>query len=72
MSAQQPINDIPPPADSAVDAVEEEQEEEADPIVDPENDDGYEADDEGHAGWPQDPFVDEDNMSVITDEGDGN
>ena len=35
-------------------------------------DDGYEADDEGPDGWPQDPLGDDDNMSIITDEGDEN
>ena len=55
----QPENQPPPPV-----IVPEE-----DPVVEPENDDGYEADDEGPDGWPQDPFVDEDNMSVLTDEG---
>ena len=63
----QAINAQLPPAD----AVEEAEE----PVVDPDNDDGYEADDEGIDGWPQDPFLDEDNMSLISeassDEGEG-
>ena len=60
----QPLMPQLPPAQ----AVEEEEEE---PVVDPDNDDGYEADDEGDDGWPQDPFEDDDNMSIITDEGEG-
>jgi len=58
----QPLIPLLPPADS----VEEEQQV---PVVDPDNDDGYEADDEGDEGWPQDPFVNDDNMSLVTDEG---
>ena len=58
----QPLIPLLPPAD----AVEEEKQE---PVVDPDNDDGYEADDEGDEGWPQDPFVNDDNMSLVTDEG---
>ena len=60
-SANQPVNPPPPPAD----AVEEE------PVVEPEIDDGYEADDEGEEGWPQDPFDQDDNFSVITVEEEG-
>ena len=37
-------------------------------VVEPEIDDGYEADDEGPEGWPQDPFLDDENMSVVTEE----
>ena len=65
----QPLAPLLPPAD----AVEEEEEV---PVVDPDNDDGYEADDEGDDGWAEnapaqleDPFDDDDIMSVITDEG---
>ena len=52
----------PPP-----NVVKEEQEQ---PVVEPEIDDGYEADDEGPEGWPQDPFEDNNNLSFITQEGD--
>ena len=56
----QPLHNQLPPAD----ADEEEQ-----PVDQQEIDDGYEADDEGPEGWPQDPFLDDDNMSVVTEEG---
>ena len=59
----QPLNGQLPPAL----AVEEEEEE---PVVDVENGDGYEADDEGDEGWPQDPFNNEENLSILTDEED--
>ena len=57
----QPLQDQPPapPAN----AVEDEQ-----PVAEAEIGDGYEADDEGPEGWPQDPFNDDDNMSVVTEE----
>ena len=55
----QPLENVPPPAN----AVEEEH-----PVVDPGIDDGYEADDEGSAGGPQDPFFEYDDMFVITEE----
>ena len=66
-SAMADANDQPahpqlPPADDAVEVEDV-------PVVDPDNDDGYQADDEGDAGWPQDPFHDEDNLSLITMEG---
>ena len=57
----QPAHPQIPPAEAG--------EEEPVPVVDTDNDDGYEADDEGEAGWPQDPFNDDDNFSIVTDEG---
>ena len=61
---RQPVHLQLPPADAVEGGNDE-------PVVDYENHDGYEADDEGDEGWPQDPFDNDDNMSEVTVEGNG-